>query len=282
MAMINGKILSVDVLANLAKQVQANALKPRLHIFTASHNDTSNLYVAKKQTVASEIGVVATVHHYDPKVAQDDIRKLVVDQVLSDSRAGVMIQLPLPNQLDVSGLVSCIPAAQDVDVLNRTVPAVFGQPVAASVQHCLEYAGYSADELATLPERSVHVVGQGFLVGVPVIDWLQSIGVEPVVYKKGDDLSTLQNASVIITGVGKPGLITADMISDGVVLIDAGTSTDAGNLYGDVHPNCYPKSAHYTPVPGGVGPLTLAFLMKNVVDLATRANTPVWPIEFAF
>jgi methylenetetrahydrofolate dehydrogenase (NADP+)/methenyltetrahydrofolate cyclohydrolase len=132
--------------------------------------------------------------------------------------------------------------------------------VAAIAEICTRYN-------IALKKKSVAVVGRGELVGGPAVTWLQNQDIEPQVYEKGDDLTGLGSADVIISGAGDPHVITPDIINKKVVLFDAGTSQSDGGVRGDVHPESYEKCRLITPVPGGIGPITVAKLFENLLTL---------------
>jgi methylenetetrahydrofolate dehydrogenase (NADP+)/methenyltetrahydrofolate cyclohydrolase len=118
------------------------------------------------------------------------------------------------------------------------------------------------------------VLGAGRLVGIPTAAYLQSLGAQvTTVTKESGSLDMLREADIVVLGAGSPGLITPDMIKEGCALVDAGTSEQGGSIKGDAAPECGLKAALFTPVPGGVGPVAVAMLLKNVLDLAERGKS---------
>lgn len=262
---IPGKAIADELIQGLANDVGQMERVPTLHIFLDPTNEVSAKYVNYKREVAAQVGINTQVHEINHDTTTS---KLVtaINQVTVDNLARVIVQLPLPKPLDQQEVLTSIPARADVDVLNRTFNShPYQQPVAAAVQKALAFANYSELSLSTLPDDAIHVIGRGFLVGQPVADWLQSLGVNPVVYQRGDDLDALHQAKIVIAGAGVSNLIQPRYLTPGVVLIDAGTSSASGEVLGDIDPACYPLASYYTPVPRGIGPLTLAMLLSNCV-----------------
>jgi methylenetetrahydrofolate dehydrogenase (NADP+)/methenyltetrahydrofolate cyclohydrolase len=156
--------------------------------------------------------------------------------------------------------------SHDVDVTrydgsdNTLLPPVVGAIAEISRTHNVSFAN-----------RSVVVVGNGRLVGAPAAAYAAKEGARvTVVTKDSDNISATRDADIIILGAGSPGLLTPDMVKEGVVVFDAGTSEEGGMLVGDADPAVVQKAALLTPVPGGIGPLTIAILLKNVLYLATH------------
>jgi methylenetetrahydrofolate dehydrogenase (NADP+)/methenyltetrahydrofolate cyclohydrolase len=171
--------------------------------------------------------------------------------------------------MDTKAILDSIPVEKDADVLSsvaRTTGALL-PPVVSAVKKILEFGKVEVKGKKTV------VVGSGFLVGAPVAAWLIQQGAEvKVVNRSTGNLSELlHDADIIVSGAGSPHFIKPDMLKQGVVLIDAGTSESDGTITGDADLACAEKCSVFTPVPGGVGPLAVACLFENVVTLAERA-----------
>lgn len=270
---IDGRSIAERLLGSLENTIKDLSSSPVLNIILDPLYEVSVKYVELKQRQAARIGIKVVIHETNNNSTTSEVISLI--KILTDKSAGIneglIVQLPLLEGLDQEKILQSIPVENDVDVLNRTVAIKghpFVQPVAGSVKAVLQSIGHSEVLLKSLPSDSIHVVGDGYLVGSPIINWLVNIGIVPVVYKIGDDLMKLKSAKIIITGAGSSHIIHPEMITKGVILIDAGTSSDSGQLAGDIHPDCYHLASFYTPVPGGVGPITLAKLFENIVILA--------------
>ncbi len=157
-------------------------------------------------------------------------------------------------------MLKAVPPSHDIDVLNPLTTTVLS-PVVGAIKEILK--------LHEVPvfEKHVVVVGSGKLVGRPVAAWFMEQGssVSIVTRDTSDIVFYTKNADIIVLGAGSPRMLTPDMIKEGVVILDAGTSEDGGVLAGDADPACAEKASLFTPVPGGVGPITVAVLLRNVV-----------------
>ena len=198
----------------------------------------------------------------------------VMSAVARPGADAVIVQLPLPEHLDTSAILNTIPVELDADVLSAHAYARFTDnedsallpPVVAAIAEILERAN------VMVAGRGAVVVGQGRLVGMPAAAWLVNQGAEVMVVTKDEgDLSRLADADIIISGAGSPALIQPEHVQESAALIDAGTSESGGAIVGDADPSCAEKVAVFTPVPGGVGPIAVACLFRNVMLLTERA-----------
>ncbi len=223
-------------------------------------------FVKRKVSVATALGVQTEV--LMPGTLDTDAATAYIREI-SAEYDGIVVQLPLPSDLDTQTVLDAVPVQKDIDVLSTVAKTAYRDgtnshipPVAAAVW-------------ASLPEKdmtdkNIVIVGRGRLVGEPVALMLDRMHVS----YESIDLSTdeqtkaalLTSADIIISGAGSPHLIKPDMIKEGVVLIDAGTSEQNGKLVGDIDPACYLKASAYTPVPGGIGPIAVACLFQNLLE----------------
>ena len=196
---------------------------------------------------------------------------------------GIIVQLPLPKSIDKRAILDSINPRLDVDCLGISASEKFYKnydsrtdlvyPTALSCMALLDSLGLS------LKGKIIVVLGQGELVGRPTAELLHSRGLTYLAIdsKTENKERLLQQADVIISGIGKGKYITGNMIKQGAVLIDAGTSESDGGIVGDVDfANVSPKISYITPVPGGVGPVTVAMLLANVVKAAEKAKLLIW------
>jgi methylenetetrahydrofolate dehydrogenase (NADP+)/methenyltetrahydrofolate cyclohydrolase len=187
---------------------------------------------------------------------------------------GIIVQLPLPDELDTEAILAAIPPNLDVDGINPAIgedDRAVRAPVAGAVAEILKFNDVE-------PRGKVAVVvGAGRLVGIPAAHLLESLGTRvSVVTLESGTLDALRTADIIVLGAGNPGFIKPDMIKHKVVLIDAGTSDlparagSAPKIVGDADPACAAKCAVFTPVPGGVGPIAVAMIFKNLFALSNN------------
>lgn len=266
---LSGEKLAKNILANLKKKQHKNL---SLAVVQVGDNHVSLKYIAEKEKVAKDLGIGFRLVLYPSTVSQailmKGIQKLGKDKKIS----GIIVQLPLPKHLDTQTILDTIPQGKDVDVLSsasfaefvlRTLPIL--PPTVAAISLLLQKTKRKLEGV------QVAVVGAGRLVGLPVSVWLAQQGaIISLIQKETKDIPQLvQQADIVISGVGKSGLITGSMIKKGAVVIDAGTSVESGKSHGDVDFKSVSQKAGYlSPVPGGVGPLTVAFLLSNLITLA--------------
>jgi len=239
---------------------------PRLVIVTCNPNFETTKYLELKQRKAAALGIVVEVMEVPATATTHEVCE-VVDMARRVGN-GVVVQLPLPAGIDREAVVRAIPVTADPDGFWYGYdPAACPSPVVVAI-----------DEIArryqvTWLGRRVVVMGAGRLVGQPAAYFAREQGAEVIVVTKDTESSheLVRTADILITGVGVPGLITPAMLKPGVVVFDAGTSEDGGVLRGDVAPEVAALASVFTPVPGGIGPITIAALLRNTVRLAAAA-----------
>lgn len=183
---------------------------------------------------------------------------------------GVILQLPLPEGVDTDRERNRISLTQDVDGLSDAAFEAFTRgefpppPVARALDTILKA------HAVTIFEKQVVVVGQGRLVGRPAAELFRQQGAHVTVLEKGASLEALRSADVVILGAGSPGLVVPEMVQDGVIILDAGTSESSGKVVGDADPRCAERASLYTPVPGGVGPVAVVEIFANLFTLVKR------------
>ena len=235
-------------------------IQPFLAVILVGDDPASVLYTRKKEEKAQSLGIGFKLYSYPASVSQADLL-LLIDNLNHDvSVHGIIIQLPLPQGFDTAELLSQISKEKDVDGLNGgLVP-----PAAGAVLELLNF--YKID----LTNKKVVLVGRGKLVGGPLEDILTQRNIDLTVCdsKTVDLKEETLKAKVIISAVGKPNLITKEMVGSEAIVIDAGTAESNGSTIGDLSPSVYNYVQSYSPVPGGIGPITVAKLLKNVVEAA--------------
>lgn len=276
MSIIDGRALAEKIRAKLKQEVALLKNPPRLGILEVGDDPVIGSFVKIKKKVGESLGVLIEHTQLPVTVTTDEVLDAL--EKLSAHADGVIVQLPLPEHIDTDQVLDAIPLTQDIDVLSKdAVDAFVGQrisyvpPVAGAVAHIMVNGDMSRPQ-----RRGVAVViGKGRLVGQPVAQWL-SLATNLRVVQVDDTVRDLKKetlmADVIISGAGVPRLITPDMVSPNVILIDAGTSEQAGKLVGDIDPACAEKAELFTPVPGGVGPVTVAVLYENLLKTPTLAH----------
>lgn len=264
------KLLSGSELAGFIKERQAKAVRglrqaynvaPKLAIIVAADNPVIDLYVRLKQQYGADILIDVEVH----KVEQAEIRDLVAKLNTDDSVHGIIVQLPLTDPSDTDEILALVDPSKDVDALGPDPDFDAATPTAI----LWLLAGYNVN----LQGKNVVLVGRGKLVGEPLQKMLEGSGVQVQSCVEGDDIhGMLETADVIVTATGKPGIIRADDIPLGAVVVDAGVAVESGRTVGDLAPDVYDREdLKITPQKGGVGPLTVCALFENVIIAAKRA-----------
>lgn len=236
---------------------------PILGIIVCAPNFETEKYLSLKQKKAHDVGIEIALVRLEATATTRDVLDALT--LLTEKSDGVVVQLPLPPHIDTHTVLTALPPTHDVDALNPNTAEVLS-PVVGAIAEILKV------HAVPIFERHVTVIGSGKLVGIPASKWFMEHGASvSIVTKDTIDIAYYtKHADIIVSGAGVPNLILPDMIKDGVVILDAGTSEDGGVLKGDVHPDCEAKASLFTPVPGGIGPITIAVLLRNVVELAKR------------
>ena len=265
---IDGRAISIEIVSEVKKSLHEACT---VRAITVSPTAATISYLKIKQRAAVSAGMLLEVVELPKTVTTEE----VIAAVMTPGADAIIVQLPLPAHLDEEKILESVPAEKDADVLSshaRTLGMVL-PPVAAAVDEILARANLNPEG------KVVVVIGKGRLVGEPVAARLAARGAHVTSY----DASTftpnvLKDAEIVVSGAGVPHLITPDMLTQGVVLIDAATSeqvTAHGSaVVGDIDPSCEPLASVFTPVPGGVGPITVACLFRNVAQLR-KANIQV-------
>lgn len=261
---VDGRSIAKEVLD--AARRESKGFTPSFAAFTVAPSPATLSYLKMKKRQAEEAGIQMRVHELDETLDTDGI----IEEITRAAEDAVIVQLPLPPEIETMRVLESIPLRKDADVLSpeaRTRGPVM-HPIAESVADI-----FNRYDVAVAGRKAV-VVGQGWLVGQPVSEWLAREGADLtiVTLESGDLREALQHADIVISGTGSPGLITPELVRDGAVVVDVGTSELGGSIAGDVDPRVAQKASLFTPVPGGVGPIAVSYLMKNVVALSRLRN----------
>jgi len=263
---VDGKALAENVLSILARERGLFPGELKLGVVMAKGDAVIGSFVRIKERVAEKLNVTLAREEL-PEDATTADAVLAVDR-LARACSGVIVQLPLPKSIATEEVLAAIPPERDIDAINPKIEddeRPVRAPVAEAVAEILKRSNVD------VRGKTAVVVGQGRLVGKPVAHLLHTLGARVSVITAGSgSLDELARADIIISGAGKPNIIMPALIKDGVVLIDAGTSEANGKVSGDADPSCAEKAAVFTPVPGGVGPIAVAMIFKNLFTLAKK------------
>lgn len=274
MTLLDGKKLTGKIFEEIKGEIQKRAEKLRLAIIVVGKNSVGEKFIREKKKKGEDLGIDVRVYPFDESITTNELRKRIAEIVHEKRNTGVIIQLPLPSHMNQQYILNAIPPEKDVDMLSARAVGNFAvgksrvsPPVAGAIRTFFnEYA---------IDYRSKHTVilGAGNLVGKPAALWLTNEKATFSMIEKNFDgaKELLARADIIISGIGSPKYVTGDMVKDGVIVIDAGTSESEGKVSGDVDFDSVSQKASYiTPVPGGIGPLTVAMIFKNLVTLVER------------
>ncbi|MCA9355014.1 bifunctional 5,10-methylenetetrahydrofolate dehydrogenase/5,10-methenyltetrahydrofolate cyclohydrolase [Candidatus Kaiserbacteria bacterium] len=261
---VEGSVIAEDILKSVAKVVAERSSVIRLSAITCAPNFETRKYLERKKKKAISVGIALNVVELPVDATTDDVVSSVLE--VAKTVDGIVVQLPLPTQIDREAVLTAVPVGKDPDGFkygkdnSACLPPVVGAIDEISHRHNVSWQG-----------KRVVVLGQGRLVGAPVAEYARRLGVLVTILNRDSfDENVLQSADIIVSGVGQPHFIKPAMVKEGVVIFDAGTSEEKGLLAGDADPGLGSKAKLLTPVPGGIGPITIAYLLKNLVRLASQ------------
>jgi|AntRauTorckE6833_2_1112554.scaffolds.fasta_scaffold00488_10 methylenetetrahydrofolate dehydrogenase (NADP+)/methenyltetrahydrofolate cyclohydrolase len=263
---VDGRALATQIQQRLTAAVADMAPRvPRLGIVACAPDAVTKQYLHLKQTKAEAIGIAVQKELLSSGADTEAVKTVVTD--LASQVDGLVVQLPLPSDIDRVAVLDTIPLSVDVDAL-RGVISPYVSPVARAMEVILR------EHQVSLVGQSVLVVGAGALVGTPVAQWFRNQQAKVTVVTATDTLTSeiTKAADIIVLGTGCPGLLTPEMITAETVVLDAGTAEASGRIQGDADPTCAQKAALFTPVPGGIGPLTIMTLLENVVQASLHQS----------
>lgn len=265
---LDGKAIAEDLYARLRLRRGTIDGPVTLGIVVVGKDPVIESFVRIKGRAADDIGVELIRVDLSAGVSTDDCIHSVVQ--VSNSVDALIVQLPLPSHIDTDAVLSAIPKEKDVDAINPTIgdeDHPVSAPVALAVMELLKRGSVEVNGTHAV------IVGNGRLVGRPTATLLRQGGADVKMFTLEEgSLDDLQYADIIVCGAGNPGMIKSEHIKDGVALIDAGTSEQGGAIMGDADPSCAEKARVFTPVPGGVGPVAVAMIFKNLLDLVEKAR----------
>jgi len=260
---LDGKQTSSEIIESLKMKYSKNPTSKKLAIISAGDDYGSAVYCNMKKKKSEYIGISCEVFHFEDNVTQNELESLITKLARNNDYAGIMVQHPLPKHIDETSCFNLIPAEKDVDGLSAESFGLMAQGrqifVPATALGIMELIKkYNIN----LVGENVLVIGKSQIVGLPLSVMLMKEGATvTVAHSRTINLSEIiKNFKIVIVAIGKPEYIKAEWFGNGQIIIDAGYNS--GNV-GDVHHLAYEKASYYTPVPGGVGPMTIASLMKQ-------------------
>jgi len=261
---------------DIARYYKNGGPRLQLSVVLIGNDPASLRYVSLKKKMAEKLGILFRELFLPDTLMEDAVRLTLRSEASAEDVTAMILQLPLPQTFARQNLCNEIPPEKDCDVLSAVARKRYENgaleiepPIVSAVSRLLTRYGVSVESYAG-ESGAVVVAGFGALVGRPLVAWLSKYGIIPRVLTRENPVraSELSSAKLIFSGVGIPGLITADMLGPDAIIIDAGASTARGELVGDVAPEACAYARLCAPVPGGIGPLTVVSLFQNVLTLA--------------
>lgn len=275
--LIDGKAISASVREEMKAEVAAMETKPGLAVIIVGNDPASKTYVKNKKKGCEQVGFYSEVHELPESTTQQELIALVNKLNGDEKIHGILVQLPLPRHLDDKAVIAAIDPRKDVDAFAEVnVGKImignysFLPCTPAGIMVLLERSGID------ISGKECVVVGRSNIVGKPMAMLLLGAnGTVTVCHSKTRDLAEVtRRADILVVAIGKADFITGDMVKEGAVVIDVGMNRNAeGKLTGDVDfKSVEPKASYITPVPGGVGPMTITMLLRNTITAKLAAD----------
>ena len=283
---LDGKECAADLEVDLLARISSCSVKPHLAVIIVGDDAASKVYVSNKIKTCERLGITSTHISLSTDSTEEELRKIIMELNHDESVHGILVQSPLPSHMDEEGLTELISPAKDVDGFH---PVNLGRLVQGRTDGLLPCTPAGVMRILAFYEleltgKNALVIGRSRIVGMPMAILLASRGADATVtiaHSRTQNLMEVcSDADIIVAAVGRADMITADMVKKGAIVIDVGinrvddaTLERGWRLAGDVHPNVAEKAAYLTPVPGGIGPMTIAMLMSNTVTAAESQHS---------
>ncbi len=266
---LDGRLVSNQIKEKLKEEINKLNIKPKVIDIQIGYNESSEVYIKSKEKACNEIGITFECRRFDETVEEnvivEEIKKINNDKTVN----AILIQAPIPSKYNTKTLIDTINPDKDIDGLTTTnigrlvndSPS-FVPCTPLGIMELLKYYNINVEG------KNVVIVGRSFLVGMPLFHlMLKSNATVTICHSKTKNLEEqTKKADILIVSVGKKHLVNFDMVKEGSIVIDVGITKENGRIYGDVDfENVKEIANHITPVPGGVGPMTVAMFLSNIV-----------------
>ena len=277
---IDGKTIAKKTRENLKKEVEElkkSGITPKLAVIMVGNNPASKVYVKNKSKACDEVGIEYEEYILEENIKQEQLKNLIEKLNKDNTINGILLQSPLPKHLDINEAFKKIDYRKDVDGFNpiNVGKLALGQDCFVS---CTPYGIVKMIEEYNIPTegKKAVIIGRSNIVGKPLIQCLLSKNATVTIcHSKTKEIEKItKDADIIVTAMGKPKFLKADMVKEGATVIDVGINRiENGKITGDVDfEEVSKKTSYITPVPGGVGPMTIAMLMNNIVKAAKNQS----------
>ena len=277
--LIDGKVISAAVKERVKAEVatlKQQGITTGLAVIIVGEDPASKVYVNNKKKACEALGIISEEYALPETTTQEELLSLIDTLNKKESINGILCQLPLPKHLDETAVINAILPEKDVDAFHPINVGKIMQGdfdfVPCTPAGVMEMLAFEGVEISG---KTCVVIGRSNIVGKPMaMLLLHKNGTVTICHSRTKNLKEVcQNADILVAAVGRPNFVTADMVKDGAVVIDVGINRVDGKLVGDVDFNDVCEKASYiTPVPGGVGPMTIAMLMQNTLTAAKKQN----------
>lgn len=270
MQIMDGKKLKEEILENIKKEVNKLESKPTLCVVQIGNDEASNVYIKQKEKMCEAVGYNFIHKKFEDNIEEGTLLNEIEKLNNNEDINAILVQMPIPNHLDIKKIQNKVSSDKDVDGLNdqniinliNNKKGLFPCTACGVIKLLKEYQ-------VPIEGSNVVIIGRSFLVGTPLFFMLENLNATVTLcHSKTTNLKNItQKADILIVAVGKKNLITKDMVKEDSVVIDVGINKVDNKLYGDVDfDNIKDKVKMITPVPGGVGPMTIAMLAQNVLN----------------
>jgi methylenetetrahydrofolate dehydrogenase (NADP+)/methenyltetrahydrofolate cyclohydrolase len=280
---MDGKALAERVRAEVAKDIEEIGRSVGLATVLVGDDPASEIYIKRKQEACREVGIEPFDHHLPAETTEEELLRLVGELNADEGVTGILCQLPLPDQIDEDRIIRSIAPIKDVDGFHpfsaghllQGSPTFVAATPAGIMEILREY------EVELFGARAV-VVGRSNIVGKPMaLLLLAEHATVTICHSRTRDLAAVvREADVVVAAVGRAGMISGDMVREGATVVDVGINRVEGKVVGDVAEDVRGRAGLLTPVPGGVGPMTIASLLRNTVKAARyQAGLLAFPLD---
>ena len=277
--LIDGKVISAAVKERVKNEVAAlkeKGITTGLAVIIVGEDPASKVYVNNKKKACEALGIISEEYALPENTTQEELLSLIDTLNKKESINGILCQLPLPKHLDEEIVINAISSEKDVDAFHPVNVGKIMQGnydfVPCTPAGIMEMLDYEGIEIAG---KTCVVIGRSNIVGKPMsMLLLHKNGTVTICHSRTQNLKEVcRNADILVAAVGRPNFVTADMVKENAIVIDVGINRVDGKLVGDVNFNeVCEKASYITPVPGGVGPMTIAMLMQNTLTAAKKQN----------
>lgn len=280
---LDGKQVSQQLVTSLAEELKSIAASqpvlPKLVVVLVGDDPASQVYVGKKAKMAQKIGMLSEVLTYPASTSQVELVSVIQKLNADDTVHGILVQLPLPKHINTLDIITTVDPRKDVDGLHPLNLGLLMTGDPSACKPCTPAGVITLLKAYSVPMAGQHavVLGRSNIVGKPMgMLLLQENATVSYCHSKTADLAAItRQADILVAAVGVPNMVTAEFIKPGAVVVDVGINRLGGKLVGDVDfASAAEKASFITPVPGGVGPMTIATLMANTLALYKRGLNP--------